>query len=214
MSEIPEEKTGSPASRRAVLAWLGMGGALAAAYGTLAAFMGRFLYPARPPDKGWLYVAQTGDLPVGGALVFETPAGAKVNVTHQGAGAATDDFVALGSTCPHLGCQVHWEPQNNRFFCPCHNGIFEPGGKAIGGPPGEAGQALPKFPLRVEQGLLFMEVPLAEVAMGAGKVLEAPRAGCRGCGGCDGGGCGDGGHHGGHGDHHSGERRPSGSRMA
>lgn len=193
MSVNPEDPAGTPASRRAVLAWLGLGGALVAAYGTLAAYMGRFLYPARPPEKGWLYVAETRELAAAGSLVFETPAGAKVNVTRQGQGLATADFVALGSTCPHLGCQVHWEPQNHRFFCPCHNGVFEPGGKAIGGPPGEAGLALPKFPLKVEQGLLFMEVPLAELAMGEGRVLApARRARCRGCGDCDGsGGCGE-----------------------
>lgn len=173
MNEIRKETPeGDRSSRRALLAWLGVGASLAAAYGTLAAYMGRFLYPARPPSRGWLYVVETRELAAGGALVFQTPAGAKVNVTRQGAGQGTTDFVALGSTCPHLGCQVHWEGQNNRFFCPCHNGIFEPGGKAIGGPPGEAGQSLPKFPVKVEKGLLFMEVPLAELALGAGRVLR------------------------------------------
>lgn len=173
MNEIRSEtRESDPPGRRAFLAWLGVGASLAAAYGTLAAYMGRFLYPAEPPSRGWLYVTETRELAPGGAVVFQTPSGAKVNVTRQGAGAATTDFVALGSTCPHLGCQVHWEGQNNRFFCPCHNGIFEPGGKAIGGPPGEAGQSLPKFPVKVEQGLLFMEVPLAELALGPGRVLR------------------------------------------
>jgi Rieske Fe-S protein len=186
MNEAREKEVESdPPSRRAVLAWLGVGASLAAAYGTLAAFMGRFLYPAAPPARGWLYVTETRELEPGGAVVFETPSGAKVNVTRQGGGAGTADFVALGSTCPHLGCQVHWEGQNNRFFCPCHNGIFEPGGKAIGGPPGDAGQSLPKFPVKVEKGLLFMEVPLAELALGPGRVLKGPPAGrggeCRGC---------------------------------
>ena len=170
-----EEGTEPDRGRRALLAWLAVGGALTAAYGTLAAYMGRFLYPAKPPEKGWLYVVETRELPAGGAVVFETPAGATVNVTRQGAGSASTDFVALGSTCPHLGCQVHWESQNNRFFCPCHNGIFEPGGKAIGGPPGDAGMSLPKFPVKVEGGLLFMEVPMAELAMGPGRLLKNPQ---------------------------------------
>ena len=175
MSEHHENTTSPDSGRRAVLAWLGVGGALAAAYGTLAAFMGRFLYPAKPQERGWLYVVETRELPPGGALVFQTPSGANVNVTHQGSGGEGTDFVALGSTCPHLGCQVHWEGQNNRFFCPCHNGILEPGGKAIGGPPGEAGLSLPKFPVKVEKGLLYMEVPLNELAMGSGRVLRGPR---------------------------------------
>lgn len=164
--------------RRAALGWLGLGGALVAAYGTLAGFMGRFLYPARPPERGWLFVAETRRLAPGGALVFETPAGAKVNVTRQGGGLLAADIKALGSTCPHLGCQVHWEAQNNRFFCPCHNGIFEPGGKAIGGPPGEAGMSLPEFPVKVDQGLIYLEVPLAELALGPGRILEPAAPAC------------------------------------
>jgi Rieske Fe-S protein len=68
------------------------------------------------------------------------------------------DFVALSSVCPHLGCQVHWEGQNNRFFCPCHNGAFDPQGNAIAGPPKEAHQALARYPLKVENGLLFIQV--------------------------------------------------------
>ena len=77
-----------------------------------------------------------------------------------------EDFVALSSTCPHLGCQVRWESQNNRFFCPCHNGVFDPTGKGIGGPPGEAGQSLAQYPLKVEGGLLHIAVPTTRLADG------------------------------------------------
>jgi Rieske Fe-S protein len=58
---------------------------------------------------------------------------------------------------------VHWQAQNNRFFCPCHNGIFTPEGKGIGGPPGDAGQSLPRYPLRIENGLLMIEVPVEKL---------------------------------------------------
>ena len=83
-------------------------------------------------------------------------------------------FAALSSVCPHLGCQVHWQPQNDRFFCPCHNGVFAPDGTGIGGPPGDAGQSLPRYPLKLENGLLFIEVDRSEIAMGPGRVLEPP----------------------------------------
>jgi Rieske Fe-S protein len=136
-----------------------MAGGLVAAYGTLAAFMARFLYPARPTRKGWMFVADVGSLPEGESLVYRTPAGAPVNITRLERTGTADDFIALSSTCPHLGCQVHWEVQNNRFFCPCHNGIFDPAGKATAGPPADAGQSLPRFALKVEQNLLFIEVP-------------------------------------------------------
>ena len=156
------------------LAGVLMGGSIVAAYGTLAAVMARYLFPARPAPTGWMFVTDLKGLGIGESLVYRTPSGATVNVTRQGSGETVDDFLALSSVCPHLGCQVHWEAQNERFFCPCHNGIFDPEGVATGGPPGEAGQSLPQFPLKAEGGLLFIEVPLADVARGPGRIIEGP----------------------------------------
>jgi nitrite reductase/ring-hydroxylating ferredoxin subunit len=141
------------------LSTLAMLGGLIGGYGTFAAYALRYLYPPRPTDKAWLLVSPVAELKAGASLSFRTPSGAKVAVARQGEDDSADSFIALGSTCPHLGCQVHWEAQNKRFFCPCHNGIFDPSGKGIGGPPGEAGQSLPRYPLKVENGLLYIEVP-------------------------------------------------------
>lgn len=141
-----------------------MAGGLAAGYGTFGALAGRFLYPAQPPAKGWMYVARAGEIKPGASFVYRTPVGASVAIARQGSLGTVDDFIALSSTCPHLGCQVHWEAQNKRFFCPCHNGVFDPVGKGIGGPPGEAGQSLPRYPLKLEAGLLYIEVNLEDVA--------------------------------------------------
>ena len=88
-------------------------------------------------------------------------------------GDTADAFVALSSICPHLGCQVHWEPQNDRFFCPCHNGAFDASGKPTEGPPATAGQELTRFPLQVMNGLLFIQVPMQSVN-GAGQ--SVPKA--------------------------------------
>lgn len=137
--------------------------------------MGRFLFPARPPARGWMFVAEEDRLAPGESLRFQTPAGATVNVTRRGEAQSADAFIALSSVCPHLGCQVHWEPQNDRFFCPCHNGVFSPDGTGIGGPPGDAGQSLSSYPLKVEGGLLYIEVDQGELAMGGGRVLD-PRS--------------------------------------
>ncbi|KIL44191.1 ubiquinol-cytochrome c reductase iron-sulfur subunit [Jeotgalibacillus soli] len=48
------------------------------------------------------------------------------------------EVVALNPTCKHLGCTVNWEGREsdpNRFFCPCHNGLYEKSGKNIPGTP-------------------------------------------------------------------------------
>lgn len=143
---------------------LGLFGALAAAYGTFAALAVRFLYPAKPAPTRWLFVTEVARMKPGDSLAYTTPAGATVAIARQGTAADASAFIALSNVCPHLGCKVHWEAQKNRFFCPCHNGVFDPNGRGIGGPPGEAGQSLPRYPLKVDNALLFINVPLDTLA--------------------------------------------------
>lgn len=145
----------------------GMIAGLAASYGTAGAFAARYLYPARPRPKAWMYVARVADVPLGGSLSYTTPGGERVAIARQGESGGVGDFVALSSTCPHLGCQVHWEAVNERFFCPCHNGTFDKDGKGTGGPPGDAGQSLPRYPLEVRGGLLYIEVPVERLDVAA-----------------------------------------------
>ena len=127
----------------------------------------RFMLPARTGQVTQLFVTGVNDLAVGGTLLFRTPDGRTVNITRREATGRADDFVALSSTCPHLGCQVHWEGQNNRYYCPCHGGTFDPSGKGTGGPPGDAGQSLPRYSLAVQKGLLYIDVPMEQLSVGA-----------------------------------------------
>lgn len=140
-------------------AGIAMSAGLIASYGSFAAMAGRYLYPAHARRKEWMYLTEFSRLRPGDSLLYTSPTGEKIAIARQGSAGDLSDLVALGSTCPHLGCQVHWEAQNNRFFCPCHNGAFDPKGKATAGPPAEAGQSLPQFPLKIEKGIVFIEVP-------------------------------------------------------
>jgi menaquinol-cytochrome c reductase iron-sulfur subunit len=45
------------------------------------------------------------------------------------------DFAAMSNVCTHLGCRVRWVAEQNKFFCPCHNGVFDKEGKVVSGPP-------------------------------------------------------------------------------
>ena len=141
---------------------------LAGGYGGLGAVALRYLYPARPEELAWQFVLREDEMKVGDSVRYEGPSGETINIARQARTGSAEDFVALSSTCPHLGCQVRWEPQNDRFFCPCHNGIFDPSGVATGGPPGEAGQRLAEYPLKVEAGLLHIAVPMERLADGTG----------------------------------------------
>ena len=150
-----------------------MASGLAAGYGALGAIVGRYLYPARPTETGWMFVVEVDRLKVGDSLQYEAPGGEAVTIARQGASGGASDFIALSSTCPHLGCQVHWQSNEERFFCPCHNGTFDAQGLGTGGPPGEAGQRLPQYVLTVEKGLLFIDAPTASLAEGReGRIVQ------------------------------------------
>ena len=179
---MTEETRSDPENpeRRSFVATAAMAGGLVAGYGVFAAMAGRFLYPARPAPTAWLFVKDLHGMKEGDSLVYRTPAGATVAVARLGSTGTDKDFLALSSTCPHLGCQVHWEGQNNRFFCPCHNGTFDASGKAISGPPADAGQSLLRYPLKVEKGLLFIKVPVEKLT----DARHEPPAGAGGCAGC------------------------------
>ena len=178
-SPSPASPSPIPTDRRSFLSTtstLAMATGLVASYGTFVAMAGRFLYPAGPSRKGWMFVARTESLPVGESIVYRAPSGATVVIARQAERNTVDDFIALSSVCPHLGCQVHWESQNHRFFCPCHNGVFNPQGVATAGPPADAGQSLSHYPLRIENGLLFIEVPLESVTSDRGLAVLDPAA--------------------------------------
>jgi cytochrome b6-f complex iron-sulfur subunit len=136
-----------------------MSGGLVAGYGMFAAHAGRFLFPTAKTASSWQFVSTLDRLRPGESLPFETPSGAKIVVARQEPGDSADSFIALSSVCPHLGCTVYWESQNDRFFCPCHNGAFDASGVATEGPPAAANQQLKRFPLKVEDGLLYVEIP-------------------------------------------------------
>jgi len=150
------------------MASVGMVGGLAVGYGTLLAWAGRFLYSSGEGSKGWLFVTQVDSLSVGDSLEYVSPTGQPVVIARNSEQGTTDDFVALSSVCPHLGCRVHWQSHLGRFFCPCHNGVFDPAGVATAGPPADVNppQQLSKYPLLVENGLLFIEVSFEGVTAG------------------------------------------------
>lgn len=137
--------------------WMGLG--LASGYGYFASVIVRFLYPSSQSaskNKSWQFVAVLSSFKQGDSLTFISPAGDKAVITRMNMKGDETDFIALSSVCPHLGCQVHWESNNNRFFCPCHAGEFDSKGNPTAGPPKAAGQTLPQFTLKVENELLYI----------------------------------------------------------
>ena len=79
------------------------------------------------------YIARADAVPVGGALTFNYP-----NEHDQCVIVRLDEqsYTAFSRQCTHLSCSVVPEPENRRFYCPCHEGAFDIAtGSPVAGPP-------------------------------------------------------------------------------
>jgi len=143
-------------TRRDWLALLLMGVGLVLSYGTFAIQGLLFILPERVrPRTRKLFAGQLDQFKVGSVQSFFDLQGNKILVKRS-----ESEIQAFSSTCPHLGCHVHWEVEKKRFFCPCHNGVFNADGVAVSGPPAAAGQSLSRLPLELdkESGVIYLEV--------------------------------------------------------
>ena len=64
------------------------------------------------------------------------------------------DYVVMSNVCTHLACRVRWIPEQDSFFCPCHNGVFSKDGTVVAGPPP---RPLDRFESKVENGVIFIK---------------------------------------------------------
>ncbi len=69
---------------------------------------------------------------------------------------APGQFKVLSNICTHASCAITWDGQKNGFFCPCHDGLFGKDGRVLAGPPT---RPLEEFPVQIEGGYLFVELP-------------------------------------------------------
>jgi len=145
-------------SRREFLSSILMWGGLIAAYGTMGIEGLLFLLPKQIRPTRRLFAGTINKYNVGGVQSVYDLQGNEVLVKRSESG-----FQAFSTVCPHLGCRVHWEEENNYFFCPCHRGVFDENGIATAGPPAEAKQQLPTIPVTVDEasGVVYLEVKAA-----------------------------------------------------
>lgn len=95
-------------------------------------------------------VARVGEIPVNGYKVFAYPDaytdGIVVNLPGKG-------LVAYSDVCTHLSCAVLYQPSEQQFYCPCHEGHFDARtGNVLAGPPT---RPLPTIELTVSGDTIF-----------------------------------------------------------
>lgn len=69
------------------------------------------------------------NLPIGHGGIVEV-AGQKVGVYKDEQGA----IHTVSARCPHLGCQLEWNPDEKSWDCPCHGSRFDFRGRRLDGP--------------------------------------------------------------------------------
>ncbi len=63
------------------------------------------------------------------------------------------ELLAHSNVCTHLSCLVRWQADAQRFFSPCHNGVFDRIGDVVSGPPP---RPLDRYQVKVEDGLIWV----------------------------------------------------------
>ncbi len=134
--------------------------AIAAALGL--PLLGFFVLPAfRRPRPVWKECGPVGDFEKGTVTLAHLKPLEKRHwpedwgeeaawVYHSGEGT----FIVYNMHCTHVGCPIRWSPPANRFFCPCHGGVFDENGNVVAGPPPHP---LDRYRVKVEDGVLYAQ---------------------------------------------------------
>lgn len=128
--------------------------------GVVGPVLGFIGSPLRSKLKGgWHDVLSEADLPVGSTR--EVRFTMKVKDGYMMAERKYTVFVrrhengvvCFDPTCTHLGCRVRLDQAKDRYFCPCHGGVFDAEGNVVSGPPPGP---LEQHPVKVENGRIWV----------------------------------------------------------
>ena len=146
-------------SRRSFLKLLPLG-VLAGVFASVGGAAFRFLRPRLSAvSESWLDVMSLsevkGPAPLNRKIVAEHLAGWSITTEeHNVFVLPAKNNEVLSAICPHEGCEVNWEPNANRFSCPCHESYFAADGARISGP---ATRGLDALPVRVQDGKIQVQ---------------------------------------------------------
>ena len=142
------EDEGKRQSRRDFLSKLFLGTGLIVSFGVLVRNVIRFIFPkVKFKEYKKVLVVHAADIPLKEAKELIV-SGEPIFIVHQ-----IEGFKVFSAVCTHLGCLVRWESDKNRFYCPCHKGIFDSNGQVISGPPP---RPLDQFKVEQDKNLVYM----------------------------------------------------------
>jgi menaquinol-cytochrome c reductase iron-sulfur subunit len=142
-----------------VSAIIGLWGIIATALGT-PALIYLFFPPKAKHEEEWIDVGDVSKLQPGVPveMVFRRNRKDGWRIVSEKSTAwvvkqASQEVVAFGPQCTHLGCAYRWEEGKKQFLCPCHTSLFALDGKVTAGP---APRALDRFETRVDNNRLLI----------------------------------------------------------
>ena len=163
--DLPEPTEPQTVQRRRFLARLSVVGAALSGLAASAVSTAAFLSPAlrKPTAKGWTRIIEdVNTVEIG--IPFKVDFADAVDDAWiqsrvlRSVWLYTEDateFVAFSGVCTHLGCNVGFDTDKQRFHCPCHHGLFDmKTGVVLGGPPP---RALDSLPVKVENGEVHVQ---------------------------------------------------------
>lgn len=110
--------------------------------------------------QAWILLGATSKIELGKPTLFKVKikrqTGWIVNEEELSVYVLTEDgreYIALSNVCTHLGCRIRWITEQDQFFCPCHNGVFDKQGNVVSGPPP---RPLDRYETKVEDEQLFI----------------------------------------------------------
>jgi menaquinol-cytochrome c reductase iron-sulfur subunit len=114
----------------------------------------------RVESQEWMRLGAASKVEIGVPTLFKTKierqTGWITNQTELSIYVLTEngrDFTAMSNICTHLGCRVRWIADQEQFFCPCHNAVFDKDGNVLDGPPP---RPLDQFEINVVDDQLYV----------------------------------------------------------
>jgi len=156
---MPEEKFLSRRNFISIATWV-IGGVIGTGLGIPA--IAYILGPAKKSNEGqeWIRIGPVSKIELNTPTLFKTTlrkqTGWIVNEGELSVYLLTGngrDFVAMSNICTHLGCRVRWISEEEQFFCPCHNAVFDKNGDVVTGPPP---RPLDRFDVKIEDDQLYI----------------------------------------------------------
>lgn len=139
-----------------------IGGLIGAGFGIPA--IAYIVGPALKSEQAnWIRIGSLSTIELGTPTLFKPKVtrqnGWMVEEEEVGVYVLTEDgrnYHAMSNICTHLGCRIRWIAEREKFFSPCHNGVFDKHGYVVSGPPP---RPLDEFETKIEDGNLYIQLP-------------------------------------------------------